>query len=127
MKFINENIKIIRMSKLRQLSEYEIESIISFIVPQQGIPPETAMSVVNSNKNRLKQQLIGQMIYPEMIPQLKHMIEKQYNESLIQAGESVGVVSAQSIGEKQTQTSVVYDEKIMIKHNNQIIITILTF
>ena len=111
------------MSKKRQLSEYEIESILSFIIPQQGIPIETAMSVVNSNKNKLKQQLIGQMIYPEMIPQLKNMIEKQYNESLIQAGESVGVVSAQSIGEKQTQTSVVYDEKIMIKHNEQIIIT----
>ena len=94
------------MSKLRQLSEYEIESIISFIVPQQGIPPETSMSVVNSNKNRLKQQLIGQMIYPEMIPRLKHMIEKQYNESLIQAGESVGVISAQSIGEKQTQSTL---------------------
>ena len=104
------------MSKLRHLSEYEIESIISFIVPQQGIPPETAMSVVSSNKNRLKQQLIGQMIYPEMIPRLKHMIEKQYNESLIQAGESVGVVSAQSIGEKQTQStlnSVDWTDKVL--------------
>jgi hypothetical protein len=41
-----------------------------------------------------------------MIPQLKNMIEKQYNDSIVQPGESVGVISAQSIGEKQTQTTL---------------------
>ena len=94
------------MSKQRCLTEYEIESILSFITPQKCIPTETSASVVTTNKNKLRHQLIGQLIYPEMIPQLKNMIEKQYNDSIIQAGESVGVISAQSIGEKQTQTTL---------------------
>ena len=106
MKFIKKNIKIIKMSKQRCLTEYEIESILSFITPQKCIPTETSASVVATNKNKLRHQLIGQLIYPEMIPQLKNMIEKQYNDSIIQAGESVGVISAQSIGEKQTQTTL---------------------
>lgn len=94
------------MSKQRCLTEYEIESILSFITPQKCIPAETSESVVTTNKNRLRHQLIGQLIYPEMIPQLKNMIEKQYNDSIVQPGESVGVISAQSIGEKQTQTTL---------------------
>ena len=106
MKFIKKNIKIIKMSKQRCLTEYEIELILSFITPQKCIPTETSASVVATNKNKLRHQLIGQLIYPEMIPQLKNMIEKQYNDSIIQAGESVGVISAQSIGEKQTQTTL---------------------
>jgi hypothetical protein len=106
MKFIKKNIKIIKMSKQRCLTEYEIESILSFITPQKCIPTETSESVVTTNKNRLRHQLIGQLIYPEMIPQLKNMIEKQYNDSIVQPGESVGVISAQSIGEKQTQTTL---------------------
>jgi len=106
MKFRKKNIKIIKMSKKRCLTEYEIESILSFITPQKCIPTETSASVVTTNKNKLRHQLIGQLIYPEMIPQLKNMIEKQYNDSIVQPGESVGVISAQSIGEKQTQTTL---------------------
>ena len=34
MKFIKKNIKIIKMSKQRCLTEYEIELILSFITPQ---------------------------------------------------------------------------------------------
>jgi hypothetical protein len=94
------------MSIQRQLTEYEIDSILSFIKPQQGIPEETALSVFNANINQLKKQLVGKQIYPEMIPDLRQMIEKQYNSSKIQPGESVGVIGAQSIGEKQTQSTL---------------------
>ena len=94
------------MSDKRFLTNDEIESIISFIKPQQGIPVETADIVVKNNKNSLRKQLITQKIYPEMIPELANMIEQQYVYSNIQTGESVGVIGAQSIGEKQTQTSI---------------------
>lgn len=90
----------------RKLTEDEIEYIISFIKPQKGIPTETSNSIVNNNKNDLIKQLSSQMIYPEMIEKLKYIIEQQYFSSLIQAGESVGVIGAQSIGEKQTQTTL---------------------
>jgi len=93
------------MSK-RSLTEYEINSILSFIKPQKGIPTETATSIINSNRNSLKKQMEEVLIYPEMIPSFTEMIEKQYNSSKIQSGESVGVIGAQSIGEKQTQSTL---------------------
>ena len=92
------------MTETRLLTEYEIENLLSFIKPQKGIPSDTAMAVVDINKQGLRHQLQQVKIYPEMIPQLSDMIQKQYFESKIQAGESVGVIGAQSIGEKQTQT-----------------------
>ena len=104
------------MSNQRQLTEYEINSILSFIKPQKNIPIETAISISETKRKKLRHQLIGQMIYPEMIPKLKEVIERQYNESIIQAGESVGVISAQSIGEKQTQStlnSVDWTDKVL--------------
>jgi DNA-directed RNA polymerase beta' subunit len=94
------------MSLKRLLTEYEIEKILSFIQPQVGLPIESAKSISDSNKEDLKNQLKKQLIYPEMISELKKEIEKQYFSSLIQPGESVGVIGAQSIGENQTQTTL---------------------
>ena len=94
------------MSTKRLLTEYEIEDILSFLKPQLGIPLETAISIVDNNKQDHRQQLQGLLIYPEIIPKLKQSIEKQYYSSLIQPGESVGVIGAQSIGEKQTQQTL---------------------
>lgn len=104
----------------RQITSAEIENILDFITPVQGIPLDTAMLVVEKAKAGFRRQLQGQMIYPEIIPELNKEIIKQYHKSQIQAGESVGVICAQSIGEKQTQTtlnSVDWQEKILIIKN----------
>jgi len=111
------------MTETRSLTEYEIEDILSFIIPQKGIPSDTALSVVNINKQGLRYQLQQVKIYPQMISKLSEMIEKQYFTSKIQAGESVGVIGAQSIGEKQTQTSVCFSTPICIKKNGIIVNT----
>jgi DNA-directed RNA polymerase beta' subunit len=86
------------------ITDDEIEFIINFIKPQVGIPIDSAMSIVEKNKERFRKQLRGQLVYAEIIPQLKEQIEKDYFNTLVQAGESVGIICAQSIGEKQTQT-----------------------
>jgi len=90
----------------RQLSETEIENILDFIQPQEGIPFDTAMSIVENNKERLRKQLRKQKVYPEIIPALKDELINNYRNSLVQPGESVGVICAQSLGEKQTQTTL---------------------
>ena len=90
----------------RTLTEREIENILSFIQPQQGIPEETAISVVRATKERFRKQLQKQLVYPEIIPALRDELIRQYRQSTIQPGESVGVICAQSIGEKQTQTAL---------------------
>jgi len=90
----------------RVLTNDEIEDILDFIIPQHGIPESSAKSTVEINKRSFRKQLVGQMVYPDIIPLLKRELEKEYNSALIQPGESVGVICAQSIGEKNTQTAL---------------------
>jgi len=113
------------MSIPRLLTEYEINSIVSFIKPQKGIPIDTAMSVVNTAVYKLKHQLKSQKIYPVLIPSLKENIERQYALSQIQAGESVGVIGAQSIGEKQTQStlnSVDWTDRVLYTKDGNVVV-----
>jgi DNA-directed RNA polymerase beta' subunit len=90
----------------RLLTKEEIEYILDFMTPQLGIPIESATSINEQNKQRFRKQLIGQLIYPEIIPKLKETLYRTWNNSLIQPGECVGVICAQSIGEKNTQTAL---------------------
>jgi len=94
------------MSVKRKLYADEITDILNFIKPNKHIPLSTAKSIVNITKDSLYELLSNQMVYPEIIPELKKQLHKYYVSSLIQPGESVGVLCAQSIGEKQTQTTL---------------------
>lgn len=87
----------------RNLTEDEIVYILDFIKENQYIPSKIAEQICENNKNRLIKQLTNIQIYPELIDELKEEIKNYYKKSLIHAGESVGVLCAQSIGEKQTQ------------------------
>ena len=109
----------------RYLTHDEIENMLIFIQPQKGIPKDTAMSIVNIQKERLRVQLKTQKVYSEIIPALKEEIEKVYYKSLIDPGDSVGVICAQSIGEKQTQTtlnSVDWTEKLLYTKNGNTVV-----
>ena len=105
----------------RLLSEIEIEDILNFITPNEGIPNDVAIVIMNNNKQRIRNQLKNQLVYPEIIPRLKQEIEKQYFSTLVHPGESLGIICAQSIGEKQTQTtlnSLDYKEQILYIKDN---------
>lgn len=104
----------------RLLTDKEIHNILDFIKPNTKLPPETAKSIVNNHKNRLIKQLKTQKIYPELIPELKKQLETNYIKSIICPGESIGILAAQSIGEKQTQNSIDYDEEIIVKYYGEI-------
>lgn len=104
----------------RSLTKKEIENIISFIKPRNDIPQDTAISVVNEHKRRLRAQLSRQKVYPDIIPKLTESIQRNFAESLINPGESVGIIGAQSIGERQTQltlNSVDWTEKLLYTKN----------
>lgn len=109
----------------RLLTNYEIENMLDFIQPQQGIPEDSALSIVNIQKERLRVQLRTQKVYTEIIPALKQEIEKVYYKSLIDPGDSVGVIAAQSIGERTTQTtlnSVDWTEKLLYTKDNKTVV-----
>lgn len=109
----------------RLLTNDEIEYILDFIQESPYIPPETAKVVNNMIKNKFRKQLEKEEVYPNIIPKLKELIQDAYETTLIQAGESVGVVCAQSIGEKQTQctlNSIDWMDKLLyIKSNIPIV------
>lgn len=90
----------------RELTIKEIEWMVDFIKPQGGIPQSSANSIMELNKERFRKQLIGLKIYPAMLDELKKKLELIFHKSLVQPGEAVGVLCAQSIGEKNTQTTL---------------------
>jgi DNA-directed RNA polymerase II subunit RPB1 len=94
------------MASKINLSQEQIEFILDFIKPNLSIPSETALSIVNKVKNKLRKQLENVKIYETLIPKLKEQLESQYLKSQIQPGEAVGIVTAQSIGERQTQMTL---------------------
>ena len=91
---------------MRHLTSEEIKDILDFIKPCPDIPSESARVVMDNNREGIRKQLLLQKVNPKIIPELKCQIKKMYFDSLIQAGESVGIICAQSIGEKQTQTTL---------------------
>ena len=93
------------MSK-RYLTDEEIENILDFIKPRDCLPIESELCIIENIKKDLILQLKNELVYPKIIPKLKIIIIENYYNSLIQPGESVGIICAQSIGEKQTQMTL---------------------
>ena len=94
------------MESKRNLTNDEIDHVLDFIKPQKGIPTEVALSVVNMHKAKFRSQLTDLLVYPKIIPNLKKKMEAMYEGSKIQAGESVGIITAQSFGQFQTQSTL---------------------
>ena len=51
----------------RFLTNDEIENMIGFIQPQKGIPVDSALSVVNIQKERLRAQLKTQKVFSSFV------------------------------------------------------------
>jgi hypothetical protein len=93
----------------RKLTSDEIECILSEFDKQKlykSIPAATRLATLSGIKNNIRDQLVKISIYPEGIPKLKADIIKYYYATQIEAGASVGIVTAQSIGERQTQMTL---------------------
>lgn len=91
---------------MRKLTPEEIENILDFIQPNKLIPEDCAKSLYKIHKTRLKNQLKVQKIYPEMIPELKETLKRSFYDSLISPAECVGIISGQSIGQRNTQSTL---------------------
>ncbi len=90
----------------RPLTECEIEFVTDFIAPPRHLPAHTARSIAKRNMDKLASQLRSIRIVPDAIPELKDTIMRQYYSTLIHPGDSVGILTAQSIGERQTQQTL---------------------
>ena len=93
-------------SEKRRLTTEEIEDIVSGLRPNAAIPVAIAESHVEKARTRVRSQLASAFVYPEIISDLKKNIIQEYERARIHPGESVGIVTAQSIGERQTQMTL---------------------
>jgi hypothetical protein len=89
-----------------QITDAHIDDLLDFIQPNKFIPTEAAISISNSNRERLRKQLINKKIYPDLLTDLKEELRKNHFKSQIEPGESVGILCATSIGEKNTQQTL---------------------
>lgn len=91
----------------RNLTHEEMEDILMGVgrdVRFATIPIQ--QYIMETHRKKLRTQLEKIEIYPAMIAELKKTINEQFYTSLIAPGENVGVLCAQSIGEKQTQSTL---------------------
>ncbi len=94
------------MELKRKLTINEINFIVDFIHPRPYIPPDIENAIIFKKKKGIIDQLVTIEIYASLIPKLKEEIEKQYINSLIDPGECVGIIGAQSMGEYSTQATL---------------------
>ena len=90
----------------RLLTESEIDDILSFIPFNTLIPNDTAQYLYDTHYERFASQLRLHKIKPEIIPQIRSELERIYYKTLIPHGENVGIITAQSLGERQTQSTL---------------------
>lgn len=92
--------------KRRFLTEEELDFVTDFIQPNPYISKTVANQYATHTRESMKNRIRKNQLYPSLIPQFKEIMRKQYYNSLISSGESVGIIMAQSIGEKQTQSNL---------------------
>lgn len=102
------------MSVKIRLSDVEMDDIITSLNMKKA--NQATESVYLHVIEKLRQQLSKVELYPEMLTEFKNNIIRQFFTSKVSAGENVGILIAQSIGEKQTQMSIAYDEHVYIKN-----------
>lgn len=90
----------------RQLTNSEIQDILSCITVNPRIPEEIDTCNKENVRNIMTKQLKKVSIYPDQIPQLKQNISDYYMKTQISAGEMVGILAATSIGEPTTQLAL---------------------
>lgn len=93
----------------RSLTSEEVERIIHEVLAEDcrvTIPQEIQQSILARQRTLLRQQLQHVQIHPHAVDRLIHVLRQKYMESRISPGESVGILCAQSIGERQTQMTL---------------------
>lgn len=88
------------------LTTQQINEICTLIPLNRSIPIKVAESIVGRIREKLRNDLKSVQIYPQIYETFKKEIVKYYYRTLTQAGEAVGIITAQSIGERQTQTTL---------------------
>ena len=89
----------------RVLTEFEIKSIVNRVVFKSATS-SVSKNVTSILRNKIRKQLQGVEVYPALVPKIILQLKKQLAKTLVPAGDAVGVITAQSVGERQTQMTL---------------------
>ncbi len=89
----------------RVLTEFEIKSIVNRVVFKSATS-SVSKNVTSILRNKIRKQLQGVEVYPALVPKIILQLKKQLVKTLVPAGDAVGVITAQSVGERQTQMTL---------------------
>jgi DNA-directed RNA polymerase subunit A' len=92
--------------EMRKLDEEELEFMVDFINPRPHIPVDVESRICKLRRDPIVQQLKDIKICDEIVPLLKTELETRYYQTLMQPGECVGIIGAQSMGEFSTQATL---------------------
>jgi DNA-directed RNA polymerase beta' subunit len=96
--------KLPMTTQQRALTTDDIDLVLDeFVVPTHTRFAEIHIQRIATMREHFRRQLEGVKIYPAMIPRLRTELTRAFHTSQVSAGESVGILTAQSIGERQTQ------------------------
>ena len=97
-----------KQSMKRKLNEEEIEFILQdfFYFFPNYVDKEIKKYTLFRMLEKMKIELSKIELHEKMIPLFKKRFDKMLVQSIIPYGESVGVITAQSLGEKQTQLTL---------------------
>jgi DNA-directed RNA polymerase beta' subunit len=98
--------KSYKKEKMRKLNEEELELMVDFIQPRPHIPIDVEERICKLRRDPILEQLSNIQICDEIIPLLKNELETRYYQTLMQPGECVGIIGAQSMGEFSTQATL---------------------
>jgi DNA-directed RNA polymerase II subunit RPB1 len=100
------SIQVGEREEKRALTDNEIDAIAASIPRNKCIPDVIAHAHVSLIRKRVCEQLRDVLVYPSIIPELTSEIVRQYGAAVVNPGEAVGITTAQSIGERQTQMTL---------------------
>ena len=105
----------------RYLTVEEIQDILKeIIIPKYDDDDECRNELQKHFQENIKRQLLNVKIYPEILDEYKKRIIQELYKSLVSPGETVGVITGQSIGELGTQMSVDYNTGVYIYKDKKI-------
>ncbi len=94
------------MTDKRRLTTDEIMDILSCITSDHPKYPRVAEQTVAHLRAHYRPQLAAIELYPAQIPAFRQRFAHLYTTSHVAPGQCVGILSAQSIGEKATQATL---------------------
>lgn len=90
----------------RYLTNDEISFIISDIKPITGLDKAISENIYVKFREKMIEMLKRSKVYPDVVDGIKKKLTYHYYNSQATAGESIGILTAQSIGERQTQLAL---------------------